>query len=414
MFSLVLIVAIAVGFVARRAELAGERDIALTTAAELGASQVGSLVDVVETTALAGTDPAEAAAALAVSEVGLDVCSISVDEIACAGDEPARDDAIARQATLPTADAAATGRAEVTIDGSLVTVAVDGPRLSVIVRMPVELAGTRSDIDLRAVTTLPDDARIGTFAVENGERRTVVRVPVDALLFVAASGDDGIAIPGDEFAFYAIIFLLAVMLLLLAGATMVGEQRNLLERASIDQLTRLPNRGEFERRANDAMMAVGRSDSKLCVLLFDLNGFKYINDTYGHSVGDRVLQVIAERLRGAVRDGDVVARWGGDEFVVAMPGIESEEQGARRAQQLAREISGRTRLEGVAEEMRVKAAVGVALWPDHGTDLETLIVSADRAMYRAKREGLVCRVATPPPAEAEITTALLHGVRSTG
>ena len=104
----------------------------------------------------------------------------------------------------------------------------------------------------------------------------------------------------------------------------------------------------------------------MCLLLFDLNGFKLVNDTYGHQAGDEMLKVVGSRLRKAVREGDIVARWGGDEFVVVMPGIADEEMGAKRAQQLADQIAGRTRLEGVPEALRVKVSVGVALWPQHG------------------------------------------------
>jgi diguanylate cyclase (GGDEF)-like protein len=135
-------------------------------------------------------------------------------------------------------------------------------------------------------------------------------------------------------------------------------------------------------------------------MLFDLNGFKLVNDTYGHHAGDEMLRVVGSRLRKAVRDHDVVARWGGDEFVVMMPGIADVEMGARRAQQLADQISGRTRLDGINEALRVKVSVGVAIWPKHGVELQTLVEAADKAMYQAKRDGDVWRIAddcTPAP-----------------
>jgi diguanylate cyclase (GGDEF)-like protein len=183
------------------------------------------------------------------------------------------------------------------------------------------------------------------------------------------------------------------VLLVLGGATLVGEQRSLLERASFDPLTKLPNRGEFERRAADLLADAERQGSNVCLLLFDLNGFKLVNDTYGHYAGDEMLRVVGSRLRKAVRDGDVVARWGGDEFVVMMPGIGSDEMGAKRADQLAEQVAGRTRLEGVPDALRVKVSVGVAVWPRHGGELQDLVEAADQAMYHAKRDGDIWRIA---------------------
>src|SRR5690606_28350503 len=133
----------------------------------------------------------------------------------------------------------------------------------------------------------------------------------------------------EEARFYMLIFTLAVILLCLAGATLVIEHRGLVERASFDPLTRLPNRGEFERCTADAIAAAERQGTGLSLMLFDLNGFRLINDTYGHIVGDEMLKVIGSRLRQAVRDGDIVARWGGDEFVVVMPGVGDPEMAKR-------------------------------------------------------------------------------------
>jgi diguanylate cyclase (GGDEF)-like protein len=128
-----------------------------------------------------------------------------------------------------------------------------------------------------------------------------------------------------------------------------------------------------------------------------------VNDTYGHHAGDEMLRVVGSRLRKAVRDDDIVARWGGDEFVVMMPGTADTEMAIKRAEQLAEQVSGRTRIEGVAEALRVRVSVGVAIWPRHGAELQALVEAADQAMYQAKRDGDTWHVAeevTPVPPQS--------------
>ncbi len=408
MFSLVLVVAITVGYVARRSELAGQRDVSLANAAELGAARLASIVDNVQVAADVGVDPDETAASIAAANPRLGVCAVSAAATACAGDGPQPDssmlDDMERQRASAsdsvagdTAQGVERAVASITVYDSMLTFDVDGPHLSVIARAPVDVVSDRSGVPVWATTFLPAGASVGEFAVESGLRQTATLVPGTPGLFVVASVDDGVELRGDEQRFYVIIFLLALALMGLAGITIFVEQRNLHERASFDALTKLPNRSEFERRAVEVLEDAERRGRTTCLLLFDLNGFKLVNDTYGHNAGDEMLRVVGTRLRKAVRDTDVVARWGGDEFVVMMPGIDSEEMGARRARQLADQISGRTRLEGVAEPLRVKVSAGVALWPGHGQDLDTLVEAADQAMYRAKREGVVCMIAEEPP-----------------
>jgi len=406
-FSLVLIVAIAVGYVARTSELAGDRDLGLTASAELGAAQLASMVDATTVAARAATDPADTAEALASIRNGLGVCVVDAETQTCAGDGPMPDSADLereqgrRRGGIDDPSAAAT----VTVYDSLMTIRAAGPDVTVFASSAAGLDSARRGHAVKATTLLPAGVGVGGFADDQGLRQTSTVADLRSAVYVVATGPSGIDLPPEEYRFYTIIFTLALVLMMLAGVTLFVEQRSLLERASFDALTKLPNRGEFERRAVDALITAERAETGACLLLFDLNGFKQVNDTHGHHAGDELLRVVGSRLRKAVRDGDVVARWGGDEFVVVMPGISTEEMGSRRALQLAEQVAGRTRLDGVLEPLRIKVSVGVAVWPEHGEDLGDLVVAADRAMYEAKREGVTCRVAAARRPDADLVHA---------
>lgn len=404
-FSLVLIVAIMVGYAVRTSELAGDRDATLTSAAQRGSAQLSAIIDAATVTARASSDPAAAADALASVYPRLGICVVDAAAQACAGGGPAlaSDDVDREQSRRRAAEVAPDPRTDVVDHDEVLTIEAVGPNLTVFASVPADIVDARSGQVVHAATRLPADADVGDFSVDEGRRQTSASVDAALGVFVVAIGANDVDLPSDEFRFYLIIFSLAVALMLLAGVTLFVEQRTLVERANFDALTKLPNRSEFERRADDLLSHADRDDAGVCLLLFDLNGFKQVNDTHGHHVGDEVLKVIGSRLRQAVRDRDVVARWGGDEFVVVMPGISSAEMGSRRALQLAEQVGGRTRLDGLAEPIRVKVSVGIAIWPEHGGSLEELVVAADQAMYEAKRDRVTCRVASPPSAPVELT-----------
>ena len=151
-----------------------------------------------------------------------------------------------------------------------------------------------------------------------------------------------------------------------------------------DPLTGLPNRTAFSDRLDMRLAAARIRGTRLAVLFLDLDGFKVINDSLGHSVGDRVLQMLANRLRRAVRDGDLVSRFGGDEFTVLLD-IGKPEDAEAVAQKLLAAVAEPCLVEG--ERHFVTGSVGVALHPEHGDDPEALVRNADAAMYLAKELG---------------------------
>lgn len=152
-----------------------------------------------------------------------------------------------------------------------------------------------------------------------------------------------------------------------------------------DALTQLPNRSLFLDRLEVALAHAHRNDASLAVLFLDLDGMKAINDTFGHSTGDRVLKIIAARLVESVRGGDTVARAGGDEFLVAL----NEVGDTRDAERIAAKILAHLAVPLAVDqdELFVTSSIGVALYPADADDAEMLIRAADAAMYRVKELG---------------------------
>lgn len=208
-------------------------------------------------------------------------------------------------------------------------------------------------------------------------------------MLVVASIDDDVGLVGDGATGYFILIALGTVLMGLAAWTFLLDRRTLERRATTDELTGLVNRREFERVTEEALLAADRFGTGVCLMLIDLNGFKQINDTLGHQFGDVVLQAAAERLRSAVRGTDVVGRWGGDEFVILMPGIEDGSGARAGAERLGRSLADTP----IAGDVTVHAAIGAALFPRHGRELDELISAADLAMYGAKTTGVVYRLA---------------------
>lgn len=155
--------------------------------------------------------------------------------------------------------------------------------------------------------------------------------------------------------------------------------------ATYDQLTHLPNRYLLETELNQRINAAKRFEEKLAILFIDLDNFKVINDTMGHEHGDILLQMVAKRLSAHLREYDIVARFGGDEFVLLMPQIRDNTDVVSVADKINREFSTAFSLN--KQEAFVTASIGISLFPDDGTTVGELLQHADAAMYRAKDAG---------------------------
>lgn len=152
-----------------------------------------------------------------------------------------------------------------------------------------------------------------------------------------------------------------------------------------DELTGLPNRAMLRDIVQKAISQASRTQQLVAVMFIDLDGFKPVNDQFGHLVGDRLLRAVSERLRSAVRQSDAIARVGGDEFVAIAYDVETVASASAMAEKLLEALSAPFMVRG--NRLAVSASVGIAVFPADGLDVETLMNKADQAMYHAKLAG---------------------------
>jgi len=163
------------------------------------------------------------------------------------------------------------------------------------------------------------------------------------------------------------------------------QEKQISHMALHDALTELPNRVLLEDRFKVALRLASRTVHKVGVCFIDLDHFKNINDTLGHKVGDRLLQAFSEVLNTQLRAGDTLARWGGDEFVLLLPDMQSEDSIRETIKKVREVMQAPLQVDGA--DLSVTFSMGVAIYPDDGEEVETLFSEADRAMFHAKSQG---------------------------
>jgi len=244
---------------------------------------------------------------------------------------------------------------------------------------------SKEEVDLVLLDlSLPDSSGLETL--------TKVRAQVPELPIIALTGldDERIAIKAVREGAQDYLIKGEVTSSLLVRAIRYAIERKrkeekLFYRATHDALTNLPNRAMFNDRLTQALAQAQRNRHKLAVMLVDLDQFKKINDTLGHEVGDKLLLSVGKRLVKVLRRGDTVARMGGDEYLILLPRTNQAEDGGVVAQKILKAVREPFVIGG--HELRVTTSIGIAIYPDSGQDVDTLIKQADMAMYQVKEKG---------------------------
>ena len=170
-----------------------------------------------------------------------------------------------------------------------------------------------------------------------------------------------------------------------AEAHLLHMSQQMTYSAEHDFLTGLPNGSLLNDRISQAIALARRHNNLVAILFLDLDGFKYINDSLGHQIGDKLLQSVAMRLADCVRDPDTVSRQGGDEFVVLLSELQQAEDAGVTARRMLQVVAEASFID--QNGIHVTASIGISVYPDDGLDAETLIKNADTAMYQAKENG---------------------------
>ena len=164
----------------------------------------------------------------------------------------------------------------------------------------------------------------------------------------------------------------------------IEETKRLHERAHFDELTQLPNRYQLLDRLKHLIERSQNTKSSFALLYIDMDRFKSINDTKGHAFGDRALKEIASLLSQSISSSDMVARIGGDEFIILLENTSNKDDISHMAETIIKETSRPFKIDG--EEVQIGCSIGIAIFPESGTTIDALLNYADKGMYKAKRK----------------------------
>lgn len=236
--------------------------------------------------------------------------------------------------------------------------------------------------------------------IDAGSRRTAYYTNVDPGAYrfqVIAANDDGvwnrvgatIAFELEPFFhqtpwFYALVVAALILLGVLINAIR-ERHRRVRHQAFHDSLTGLPNRILLDERSTAALADAQKSARSIAIMFLDLDGFKQVNDTFGHAAGDELLKIVATRFRACLRQADTLARIGGDEFAVLVDATDPRSTATEIAHRILDAVQSPLSLRG--EPVRLGVSIGIAVHPDDGGDTRSMLQAADRAMYRAKLGG---------------------------
>jgi diguanylate cyclase (GGDEF)-like protein len=185
---------------------------------------------------------------------------------------------------------------------------------------------------------------------------------------------------------YVLLLILSIISMLFLFSVYISiTQRKLREMAHFDKLTRLPNRAYFYIELEQEIKRSKRYKNTLALMFLDLDGFKAVNDTYGHNVGDELLIQVARRLEKSVRGTDIIGRVGGDEFVILLTDIKKWNKYSNIADTIIQDIGKEFTINN--QTIQIGVSIGIATYPEDATDLSQLINFADTAMYEAKKNG---------------------------